>query len=525
MATQQRALPNTQSQPDRGVGRHRPTPDDVAPQPDPWGHAGVVELRPLPATIREVSPLEAAVAVAAAQPYVLDDQTRTDEVGRAPRRLRWPACVLAAMLLFLTFQSLLDKTVGYTGTWVIYLAFAAIGLVSLAFACRRGAWVAAIALLPWVAWAATWPTWSAWSPDSRGVAQEQSSLLACALLTLSAVVVAGGSRTGARAHRAAWLAVGVACVPIGLWEVTTQQHLGAGPWMPPPWSAAATFANPNNFAAVLLVVYGLAMLRLTERHSIFDRLLTTLLALACAGLMVATLSRLAVAAALGLTVAAALFEVRRRTSGRVRDRRHRTRTRTVAAVFVAAAAGAAVAAFTVPSLVRLNPLAAFLFPGDDSTARADGLRVSLVRRGLDMWSQNRWFGVGGARFEVLLQQEGFEHVMPMHNGFVEVLTEYGLVVAIPLAAWILALTWCMLAPARRPFAGDEQVTASGRPRTFDDRGARFAIGVWLLGFVVVGLVTSSPLTWPMWYLMLASATACAWWLRSSSRHLRRPRHH
>ncbi len=99
--------------------------------------------------------------------------------------------------------------------------------------------------------------------------------------------------------------------------------------------------------------------------------------------------------------------------------------------------------------------------------------------------------------------------MPMHNGFLEILTEYGLVVAWPIALWILALGYCLLA-----LAGPGRAIVIGRPRGLDRAGTRYALGVWLAAFGVAGLVTSSPLTWQLWYLMAAGATVAAWSLRA-----------
>ena len=434
----------------------------------------------------------------------------------APAPRRWErlservgGIALVALWLYLLFLPLLDQAVGVTTTWIVYLAFVAVGAARLRFARTRGAWIAGLAVLPWLAWALTWPRWSAWAPDSRAVQAEQMWLLACGLLTLAAIAIGAGSRRGVELHRVAWLTLGAVVVPIGLWEVTTQQHLGPGPWLPPPWSAAATYPNPNNFAAVLLVVYGLALGRLTERLTRVDRLVTAALAVASLAVMVATLSRMAVAAALLVTVGAAVLECRRRGLLRRPSPAAGDRPAWLAPVGITAAVAALVASLTWPVVARGNPLAQFLFPGDASTARADDLRASLIRQGLDLWSTDPWRGIGAARFEVLLQERGFERVMPMHNGFLEILTEYGLVVAWPLALWILALGYCLLAPA-----GPGRAIVMGRPRGLDRAGTRYALGVWLAAFGVAGLVTSSPLTWQLWYLMAAGATVAAWPLRA-----------
>ena len=485
-----------------------PSEADTAERPplDPWSL-----LHPIPELRQSSSGKRADGAV-------VDPPVRARaKVGDALAGL-----ALSGLLLYLLALPLIDAQVGVRVTWTIYGVFALVAGTRLARA-GHGWGVAVVAVLPWIVWVLTWPSWSAWAPDSRVVRTEQASLLACGLLCLAGIALGAGTRSGALLHRRAWLTLGVVVVPIGLWEITTQQHLGPGPWRPPPWSAAATFVNPNHFAAVLLVVYGLAALRLSERLSRLDRLATGVLALATMVVIVATWSRLAVAAALVLTLAALCLDAQRRgvfarrrvenpAATHAMTRRAGSRGRSARRLLLSLLGGGLAALVLAPALAR------YLFPGDAATARADGLRVTLLRIGLDAWSTRPWLGIGGGRFETVLEERGFEPVLPMHNGFVEILTEYGLVVAAPMLAWIVAIVCSML--TRRRVLGSPDVTRGGRPRGLDTLGARYAIGVWLVAFVVAGFVTSSAVGWPFWYLMAASATAAAWWVRGADRSAR-----
>lgn len=73
-------------------------------------------------------------------------------------------------------------------------------------------------------------------------------------------------------------------------------------------------------------------------------------------------------------------------------------------------------------------------------------------------------------------------------------------------ASLVLLMWRIIAaPARGP-------AACGRPRTIDRVGARYALLVFLLAFVQAGVVVSSSVPWSVWWMLLASATATAWWI-------------
>lgn len=410
---------------------------------------------------------------------------------------------LGGIFLYLLAIPLIDRLVGARFTWGVYLAFVAVGVARLARARLRQAGIVVLAALPWIVGAVAWPSASEWATGTRLIANEGAGLLACGLITLSAIAIGAGTRAGVRLHVGAWLTLGAVCIPIGLWEIVTQQHLGPGPWLPPPWSAAVTFVNPNNLASVLLVVYGLSLLLLLRPLTPSRRLLTGALAIGSVIVMVATLSRLAVAAAIALTVVAGVLVAHRRGLVR-RPTTAREWRVTSAAVVTLPLAG--LASLTVPALAQHNSLARFLIPGDESTARADGLRVTLARAAVELWQTDPWRGIGAARYETLLRAQGAERVMPMHNGFLEILTEHGLLVAIPFALWLVALAWHMLRRQPPPVTSGRAL----RRDALDRVETRFAIFVWLTGFVVAGSVTSSPVTWPFWYLMAASATAAAW---------------
>lgn len=253
---------------------------------------------------------------------------------------------------------------------------------------------------------------------------------------------------------------------------------------------------------MLLVCLGVLLLRLCERIGQWTRVGLTLLAFGCVVLIGFTLSRMALLGVVLVAGGAAQLAWRRAhgpDGGTPRWRILRPVTFTLL--------GLTVAALVLPGASRVNPLLRLLAPDPEATARADELRLALVEAGLRMWSTQPWIGVGGGRFETLLAQQagGAGRMTPMHNSFVELLTEYGAVLA---GVLVLTLTWLVV----RLLRGGGGEPTHGAPAGLDRPGARYLLGVYLLGFGVAGVLVSSALPWTMWWLTIASATTTAWWL-------------
>ena len=175
----------------------------------------------------------------------------------------------------------------------------------------------------------------------------------------------------------------------------------------------------------------------------------------------------------------------------------------------------AVAFFTVPPLAALNPALRVLAPGDDVTARSDSLRLTLVRVALHEWEASPWTGIGTGHIALILRRRNaeFSHIASLHNGFVEFLAEYGILVCAAFVALLLLLTWRLLAPRR-----DER--SNGAPAGLDRDGARAALAVYLVAFTQAGVVVASSVPWAIWWLLLASAAATGWWVGPPRRRSR-----
>ncbi|WP_040155467.1 O-antigen ligase family protein [Mobilicoccus massiliensis] len=449
--------------------------------------------------------------------------------------------LLVALGVYSVWLPIMGRLVHPYVTTGFRVTLLALGILLLARSPRRGALPAVLLVAMLLTWWATTPQWSEWAPRSSFVHLRQRIVVANILTTAACLLLAGGRWSGARAIRRMWVGIVVTTVPVGVWEVLTHRHLVASEfWRAPPLSPAATFGNPNNFAIVLSVGFGLSLVAATERLSRLHRVAWLTLAATCLGLTWLTFSRAALlACVVGAVVAAGLWLHRRR----LRPLSVARRRPWFAAGLGLGAAALVVAHATIPAVAAANPVYRLIAPGDEVTARSDSLRIELVRIGLRYWRESPWFGIGTGRYQILLEKQSPKTpVLSMHNGLAEMLVEYGLVVAVPLAALLALLTWRAVVPrsSRRRTDGLESplrsshsrrgvratdATTFGRPARLDLVGARASATIYLLGFVTAGGVVSSSVPWTVWWLLLASAAATLWWVGSESRPVTAPPEH
>ncbi|WP_168583408.1 O-antigen ligase family protein [Gephyromycinifex aptenodytis] len=492
----------------------------------------------------------ATIAANAAQLDVIDVVTSADQktsrgsAAAPPARNRISAaldCRLGSLLrlsaiaftflvtaLFVAVYQLL----GPTAPWLIYggAAFAGLLCVPGARPYRNAAVVALVGL--WACFAATAAEATLWNPTWKIVINDTRGFTAAALITVGITLMSRGRLQSAVALRALWLAVFALSAPMGIWEMLSGEHPlrpATSPWTGPPHSPSSYFVNPNNYAVILVVTIGIALLWLTERTSRWWRICLLLATLVASILLWQTQSRAGVAGALVAALGAGLLAAGRAgllARGAHWRRRHPFALRIVGA----GAALALLCAFAIPSLAARNPVLSLLLPGDADTVRSDSARLALIRHGIDFWRTSPWTGIGAARYEWALaavDHPDVPRVLPAHNGFVELLAERGLAMAAPLAVLLVVLAWRAIRPAQGVTRRDPQHSepgaafVTGRPRHLDERGGRCLLALYLAGFALAGVVVSSPLMWFPWWLLLASATSTSWWLDSRrSPHLK-----
>lgn len=337
-------------------------------------------------------------------------------------------------------------------------------------------------------------------------AREEVTLLAASAAAGTALLLlARGTRAGARGFRALWLAVLATTAPVAVWEIITDRHIVVTRWIDWYFTAhtpAATFANPNNYACVLVAVVGTLLAWSLDRVPRWAAVGLVALAAGTAGLIWATLSRGAFAA---VAVQVLIWGIGLLARGDVASRLRASRAaRLIAGAGALLVAAAVLASFLVPALAARNPLLRAPKAGEEAS---DDVRVNLVLAGLRYWRSAPWVGTGPGTYEYHLTKERPPGVPDpttnAHNGFVEILSQYGLLAAVPFAALLALLTWYVVrrghstrvdAPALDPAAIAHRVELANL----------------LVAFVVTALVVSSAPGLPLWFVMLAHATALAW---------------
>ena len=108
----------------------------------------------------------------------------------------------------------------------------------------------------------------------------------------------------------------------------------------------------------------------------------------------------------------------------------------------------------------------------------------------------------------------------LHNAFVELLTQYGVLVFAPYAALLLILVAALwLRTGRRSVGRDRRPADNGRPAPDaaprERVVARNELAGQLTAFVLLGATASSALEIPFWWLSLANAVALAWYLQAT----------
>ena len=414
----------------------------------------------------------------------------------------------------------------------------------------------AVALVTWA------PLAYVRSPAHGDARAELTGLVTGVLLAAGTVAATRGTRDGLRAMRLGWvLGLGLAVVTAGF-EVLTGRHVHADEtlaWTLDPSIVAGPFRNPNDFAAALAV---LVSGTLAYRAGVRQRLPRTGLSLLAALGVVAvilTQSRgglVAIVLVLAIHAARALWDRRaavggsgtgssalgardipgrqrasaRRTvasrsplhlgisrsgdpAGRIGPARAATVTWGILAVVIAAAT---VAAFTVPVLVRLNPLATMIAAaGQPGTARSDTLRLDLIRAGWRYFVESDRLGTGAGSFEHLLARDpnpGVSHIIWMHNSFLELLLQYGVVVAGALVAVVVAVLLSVVHAMRRDRPATLRSNDRDRGRGPETPLVIAEILCALVAFAALGGLAYTALETHAWWLMLAQAVAGAWWL-------------
>ncbi len=432
------------------------------------------------------------------------------------RHLLLRQVAIVVLCLYVAWTVVVTPRIGEPGSWVFLIGMvlaAVAGMWGMRPAALRRAWAPLLLVGFWVVWAAALPVTTRWSPGNREVGREVTGMAIVALISVALVLFSRGDPRVMKAFRWAWLALFLTTLVVAAWEITTMEHLlvtRQRTWDAPGRSPAATFINPNNYACVLVVMVGVSLQWASEKLSRLGRVGLIACAITAVGLIWQTASRSALLFALIQILLAAMLWASRR--GWLARARGWVATHTLQAALAGLAAVLVVGAtFLVPALARINPVLRMIRPADATSAASDDLRLALTKAGLRYFLQNPWRGTGAASFEDRLARDkpaGVFFLTNMHNGLLELLSQYGIFVAGPFLALLVFLAWRVI----RPRVAGSASAASGTLASSEVTGMRYLLAAILVSVLMSSVAVSSTLTWPAWWLMVAHACALGWTL-------------
>jgi teichuronic acid biosynthesis protein TuaE len=284
-------------------------------------------------------------------------------------------------------------------------------------------------------------------------------------LALGIGLLAQSARSGsiARTLIRGWVIAFIATGVIGIYERITGNHLsnylaGLVPGSPAGRFIASVFGNSNGYAAFLVTAAPFLLWGVMTARSIYSRLffvanLSTLLVLLLfSGSRICLLALFLQGIVVVIVIASRWYRLAAITGSLL----------LVAAVLTGGAA----------ALARVFPfLPQKLFSGTESDALAQefassstsgGVRLNLIRDGLWMTGKTHGVGVGAGNFEANMVKAPFptSHMINPHNLWIEVLSQYGVVVFILLMAWLI---FCLVVGIRLLNSRELTALAEAKP--------------------------------------------------------------
>ena len=335
-----------------------------------------------------------------------------------------------------------------------------------------------------------------WTPDPvRGAAE--ILVVGLGFIMVAAIVsVTRQDPEAVSAIRRGWVSAFILTLPMALWELTTNQHLASGMGQIQAGGGLAatffytgvTFGNPNDYSTFIVFVFPFLLWSFSRTRRFLLRLAYVTLIASAAFIVAVNGSRLGLFA-LALEVTALMsFRV---AAGRG---------------LAAQAVLTLLLAVTIAGAFRVQPaaLGRFRALAEGPGGRSTSVRAALAMNGIELIERTGGLGVGAGGFErAVLYSGDMRSVSGMgnpHNLWIEVAAQYGVIVGLGFASWVLFLlaalvraTWSPIVPLRlRELA----------------RGIPYGAAL-LAGLLPAGLMGSSVLQWAMLWAAIGSATALA----------------
>jgi O-antigen ligase len=286
---------------------------------------------------------------------------------------------------------------------------------------------------------AMWVTWGLfsilWSPDPLNGCREVIELCFGTMVLGCMSLLIGKQERGLGALRAGWATAVLCAGLVAVWELWTGQHLKSGfidaasPWVLKGMATVSTFGNPNNFGSFLLMALPFIAWGVEEARSWALRIfgLAFLLGMAC--LIIITGSRLCLAGSLVLGIIWAVCTFK----GRARP--------------LALLGLVLIVVCMIIGLVMFKPmigvklLSAQSEMGGQATGTSGNTRIHLYLDSIYLTLTSFGFGIGAGGFNQRLTY-GYlpwatDGITSPHNFFLEILSQYGVLVFAGFAWWMI----------------------------------------------------------------------------------------
>jgi len=335
-----------------------------------------------------------------------------------------------------------------------------------------------------------------WTPDPMQGAAEVLVVGLGFIMMAAVVSVIRQQPGGVNAMRRGWVSAFVLTLPIAVWELATNHHLASGlgefqtggDLASGFFYTGVTFGNRNDYSTFIVFAFPFLLWSYSRTRVLVIKLLYVALISSAAFIVTVNGSRL------GLVALA--FEVTTLMAFRLSARRGFAAQVILALLFAVAIAGAF--RFQPAALGRFRALQEGL--GGQSTA----VRLALAMNGIEFIERTGGIGVGAGGFERAVLQSGSMHsasgMSNAHNLWIEVTAQYGVIVGLGFACWLLFLLVVLVRATR-----SQRVGLTSRELAI---GAPYGAAT-LAGLVPAGLMGSSVLQWAMLWAALGSVAALA----------------
>ena len=334
-----------------------------------------------------------------------------------------------------------------------------------------------------------------WTPDPvRGAAEILVVGLGFIIVASMVSVMRQDPPGAVSAMRRGWVSAFLLTLPIAVWELATNQHVapGFGPTQTGEGLAASffytgvTFGNPNDYSTFIVFAFPFLLWSFSRTRSLLVRAAYVVLIVSAAFIVAVNGARLGL---VGL-----VLEVTALISFRVAVRRG----------FAAQVVLSLLLAVTIVGAFRFQPAALGRFRALAQGPESTGIRVALAINGIELVERTGGIGVGAGGFERAVLYSGDMRSMSgignPHNLWIEVAAQYGVIVGLGFAGWVLFLLAVLVRAARSRF-----IALRWRELAM---GGSYGVAL-LIGLVPAGLMSSSVLQWAMLWVAIGSATALA----------------